>query len=411
MKAEVVSREVFVFSPGPGIATHGASFYTTLKGGKLIGFHGYTSRSDTCDRGFICHSEDNGRTWSEPSEYAVDFDRPGGTYRRDRGSGGDVDPKTGRYLSIWNEGLLPTDNPMEGMKQWKLHYSVSEDGGKTELVNEQIIHQGAEYDEIHPLPGVTVGNNSAMLGDLGQRPLTRSDGVILVPISITPIGSDGQYFNPGGGLTYHDCALLMGRWKEDGRLAWTISERIIGDPDRTTRGLIEPTIAELADSSILMVMRGSNDVRPELPGYRWVTFSQDGGQTWSEAKPWTYTDGETFHSPSSMSQLLRYSDGRLFWMGNICRNNPVGNNPRYPLILGKVDPETGLLIRDSVTVIDDRRPDESEYLTLSNFYLREDRETGELLLHMTRLFAQDFRRNNKTDWTADALLYRIALAP
>lgn len=65
-------------------------------------------------------------------------------------------------------------------------------------------------------------------------------------------------------------------------------------------------------------------------------------------------------------------------------------------------------MRKSVTVIDDRQPGESEHLTLSNFYCREDRETGDLLLHMTRLFARDFRRGGTIDWTADSLLYRIA---
>ncbi len=64
-------------------------------------------------------------------------------------------------------------------------------------------------------------------------------------------------------------------------------------------------------------------------------------------------------------------------------------------------------MRDTVASIDDLQPDESPYLTLSNFYAREDRETGELLLHMTRLFAQDFRVDGNTDWTADSLIYRI----
>ena len=64
----------------------------------------------------------------------------------------------------------------------------------------------------------------------------------------------------------------------------------------------------------------------------------------------------------------------------------------------------------SVTIIDDRQPDDSEHLLLSNFYLREERDSQNLLLHLTRLFARDFRtKGKKRDWTADALLYRIAV--
>ena len=77
-------------------------------------------------------------------------------------------------------------------------------------------------------------------------------------------------------------------------------------------------------------------------------------------------------------------------------------------MLGEVDRKTGLLIRDSVTALDDRQPGESRRLTLSNFYAREDRETGHLLLHMSRLFANWHNDDwSKIDWTADALLYRI----
>jgi len=384
----------------------GASYYTTQKGSSLISVHKYMSRSDTVDVAYLRLSEDNGRSWSDTSEWATRFDHPDGTGRR-HPRGGYVDPKTGRYLTVWTEGILPNDDPLEGMKQWKLHYSVSEDGGKTQIVNEQIIHEGKEYDATHHMPGITVGKNCLMIGDLGQRPLTRSDGVILLPVQSTPLGPNGEYFNPGKGYTYTDCLLLFGEWKPDGRISWTASERLAGDPNKTTRGLIEPTIAELEDGSILMVMRGSNDAEPDWPGHKWYSKSHDGGRTWSEARPWTYTDGNPFYSPSATSQLIPYSDGRLLWMGNLSKENPRGNSPRYPIVLGEVDRKTGFLIENTVSTIDDRKPDESPYLTLSNFYAREDRETGNLLLHMTRLFAQDFRTDGITDWTADSLTYRI----
>jgi hypothetical protein len=409
MKAEIVAREVFVPSPEAGIGVMGGSYYTTPDGGNLMSVHNYTSRSDTVDAAFVRRSGDNGRTWSEPVEWPTRFDHPRGTGRR-HPRGGYVDPTTGRYFVVWTEGVLPSDHPLEGMSQWKLHYSVSEDGGMTERVNEQIIHQGAEYDAVHHMPGITVGKNCLMMGDLGERPITRSDGVLLVPVQSSPVGADGEYDNPGAGFTYTDCLILMGRWKEDGSLAWTASERIVGDPSRTTRGLIEPTIAELADGSILMVMRGSNDARPELPGYKWMARSWDGGKSWTAPEPWTDTEGRAFYSPSACSQLIPHSSGRLLWMGNICEHNPAGNRPRYPIVLGEVDLGSGLLIRDSVTVIDDRRPGEDERLTLSNFYVREDRETGDLLLHLPRFFARGEGRT-EGGWTMDLYLYRIAISP
>jgi hypothetical protein len=89
--------------------------------------------------------------------------------------------------------------------------------------------------------------------------------------------------------------------------------------------------------------------------------------------------------------------------------NPEGNSPRYPIVIGEIDERSGRLERESVSIIDTRREGESPHLTLSNFYAREDRETGGIVLHMTRLFAHDFRVGGSIEWTADSMLYQIAL--
>ena len=60
-------------------------------------------------------------------------------------------------------------------------------------------------------------------------------------------------------------------------------------------------------------------------------------------------------------------------------------------------------MRDSVRTVDDRQQSEPELLTLSNFLAREDRETREVCLHMTRMFAFP------DGWVGDASLYRIAV--
>lgn len=406
MLATLVERRTLVPSPRPGVGVMGGTYYTRKDGGELRSIYNHISRSDTADIAYTRRSTDNGKTWSEPVEWPCFFDAPNGKGRR-HPPGGYVDPVTGRYFAVWTQGVLPTDNPLEGMRQWTLWYSTSDDGDMTELVNEQIIHEGEGYDAIHHLPGVTVGRNCVMMGDRGQLPLTRSDGVILLPVQVSPTGPDGNYHNPGAGYTFTDCMLLMGRWRSDGGLSWTTSQRIQGDPARTTRGMIEPTIAELNDGRILMVMRGSNDAKPDWPGYRWHSISSDGGATWSTPEPWQHDDGTPMRSPSSCSQLLSHSSGRLFWLGNRCGHNPRGNSPRYPMILCEVDRATGCAVKESITIIDDRQPDEGERLTLSNFYAREDRQTGEILLYMPRFFAKEFE--GKTDFTSDLFEYRIRL--
>ena len=409
MRAKVIGREVFVPSPRPGVGVLGASYYTAADGESLVSIHSLTSRSDTVDLAYVRYSDDGGDSWSAAQTWPTRFDVDAGTRRR-HPRGGYVDPRTGRYVSMWTEGVLPQDDPLEGMWRWTMHYAVSEDGGRTDLANEQIIHEGEAYDAANHLPGVSVGKNCVMIGDLGQRPLTRSDGVILLPVQSSPTGPDGSYHNPGAGLTYTDCLVLMGSWRADGRLSWSASERVVADPGRTTRGVVEPTIAELDDGSILMVMRGSNDARPQLPGYKWASRSIDGGRTWTAPEPWTYADGQPFHSPSSCSQLHAHESGRLLWIGNICDRNPRGNGPRYPVVIAEVDRRTGLVVRDTVAAIDTRQPGEHECLTLSNFYAREERGSGDLLVHLPRLFAQGPPAENPEGWTADLMVYRVRIS-
>jgi len=214
------------------------------------------------------------------------------------------------------------------------------------------------------------------------------------------VAPDGSLYNPGGGYTWTESVLLMGTWR-GGRLEWEMSDRIAGTTEVTTRGMVEPTIAFLEDGRLMMVLRGSNDKKPELPSYKWLCLSNDQGRTWSKPEPWTYEDGGRFFSPSACSQLLKHSSGRLFWLGNITPDNPKGNRPRYPFVIGEVDRKTGRLMHGSIRTVDTLRPGESELLTLSNFHAREDRVSREVCVHMTRLFALP------DGWEGDASLYRI----
>jgi hypothetical protein len=150
------------------------------------------------------------------------------------------------------------------------------------------------------------------------------------------------------------------------------------------------------------VLRGSNDKKPDLPGYRWVSYSSDGDCT-DQAQPWTYENGESFFSPSACSHLVRHSNGKLYWLGHITETNPRGNRPRYPLYLGEVNQATGRLIRDSLVMVDDRQPGEDEILMIYSVYGREDRQTHEMAVHASRLF---LARGN---FNGDAMLYRITV--
>lgn len=403
-----IRREIFVPSPQPGSSVLATSFYTRKTGVDLFSAHEIFKRSDTVEVAYFRYSSDNGRTWQEGEEFPTYGIRPGAKLRRML-RGATVDPVSGRFLRFYIEALLPTDDPLEGFWRWVVRYCVSEDGGFTWYLDEQIICAGKEYNAAHPAPGVKVGHNCIMIGDHASKQIFLADGTLLVPVIVSPVGPDGHYYNPGGGYTYSDAAVLRGRWGADGRhMEWELSQLVKVDPALSTRGMDEPTVAVLADGRLLMVIRGSNDKKPQLPGRRWVAYSGDQGRTWTKPEPWTYTSGESFFSPAASSQLITHSSGRLFWLGNIRPENPTGNRPRYPFIIGEVDRRSGLLDQGSIRVVDDRGPNESTALQLSSPSSREDRETGEIVLNLTRW--SEFSKDATHDWTAHAYLYRIPVA-
>lgn len=389
-----VRSEVFLRSAASGTAVMAYAYYTRKRGGAMVSIEQRWSSSDIIDSAYYRYSRDYGLTWGAPQQ-RITSERVEDGVRRRHLHGGWVDPHTGRFIEFWLEAVVPTGDPIEALRHWRIHYSI--DGRPAR----QVIHRGAAYTLEHWLPGVHVGQNCAMLGDVSTEPLGRPDGSFLVPIDITPLAADGKLANPGGGYTYHDCAILHARWRR-AELEWQMSSTIEADPSRTTRGVSEPTIAALAGDRLMLVMRGSNDRKPELPSCRWVSYSKDGGWTWSAPQPWTFNDGSELFSPSACSQLLAHSNGKLYWLGNITPANPRGNRPRYPFCIAEVDRKSGLPIRERVTMIDTLRPGDDATLSLSNFYAREDRQTHEIYLHMTRLFTP------AVGWRGDAMLYRIS---
>ena len=406
-KMRLVECNVFWNSP-PNTLTYGDSFYTRLTGCEKMRTHQMDTKGDIIDSYEYAFSEDNGKTWTALEQRSVYEPLPEGGALGRIILPGFVDPRNGRLFTVYNESVLPCDDAMEAMTRTILGYTVSLDGGRTNALDEMIVQEG--YTSENPMRGVTVGKNAVMLGDKGCEPIRTIGGRLLVPVQVCPVGPDGNYINPGGGLSYHEAAVLIGRWSDDPadlHITWDLSPYISNDPAKSTRGALEPTIAQFPDGRILMVLRGSNggtkDPDFRIPGHKWYTISHDEGDSWEPVRPWTYSDGMPFFSPSSMSQLLKHSNGDYYWIGNISPTNSRANSPRYPLVVGRVNPETLLLERDSVFVVDDRQPGEHEETMLSMIHAHEERGTGDILLHMSRWLTRGF-----SDLTGDASLYRIS---
>lgn len=330
-------------------------------------------------------SPDRGQTWTF-RPFSPDFDSklPYG-YRR-VAYPPFVDPVNGKIikliLSLDTPGLNPGDpEPPIGEKAYYLRYRVSVDGGKTYLFDTPIVQKGKTPD--NPFDDIRRGNVGFYVGDSGSQVIRTRSGRIIIPAQAGLCGPDGKLWNPSGLPSYNVAMMILGSWQEDNTIQWEAVRFIKGDPARSMRGMIEPTLAEMSDGRLLCVMRGSNggskDPMHCVPSYKWYSVSSDDGDTWTKPEPWTYDDGKPFFSPSAMSQLLKHSSGRCFWIGNISPSNCRENAPRYPLVIGEVDSRTLRLIESTVLVIDTKRPDEPG-VNLSHWWGFEDRPTHDIVL-------------------------------
>jgi len=396
-----VSKKIWIEPPEEGVSVGGRALYCEPTGLRMVREYYLSGVSDKITAAYRQYSQDNGKTWSKPERAGRDVRYEGDTLIEFlTGVPFVLDGDRGVYMRFSREIVMPHGEVLEGCKHRRIFYEMSRDGGKTFGELKQLIERGAEFDATHHMKGVFEGKNSATMSSY----LILSPGELLVAVYIFPVGEKGELYNPFGGYTFSDVAFIRGKVTEDASdIKWETTQVIRIDPALSIRGLDEPTMARLRDGRILCICRGTNGIRGEsTPGGSWVTVSEDDGRTWGAVRRIGFNDGAVLFVPSSISHLIRHSNGKLYWIANIVPSPPSGNSPRYPLVIAQIDEDTISVIRETMTVIDTKHEGESDALQLSNFGVYEDRETHEIVVTLARLFARD-----GSDWSAPCVKYTI----
>jgi len=342
-------------------------------------FHAAEARIDTMSQTTVRFSSDNGRTWSacQPvseglrllKEVEV-FEYSSCQKLYDPASGALVD----MYLRLLNEYHLDKLKEQPGgFPHWFrrfreqvdnrapypfTYYRVSRDGGRTWgkpglLCYEQ---KGADFDADNPLnPGFIRPNQSYF----GANIIRHSNGSVIFPVVHTHVAGDPVYeWRP----YCRGARCFIGRWDAAAHdYHWQAGRPTTVAPDIFSGlELDEPTVAELKDGRLLIAFRAANHA-PGRPPRKYFCVSHDAGHTLGEVQELNYDDGSAFYSPESIHQLIRHSvTGKLYWIGNIIPEvPPPGDRRRYPLVIAEVDEAAPALKRHTVTVIDDRKPDQS----------------------------------------------------
>jgi len=224
------------------------------------------------------------------------------------------------------------------------------------------------------------------------------------------LDDNGRFIHhPKSGSTIYEVRMVIGEYGTNGALDWRLSEPVVVDPTRSTRGLSESSPVELRDGRLALLCRGSNAGQPKLPGHKWLFFSANNGQSWSKAVPLEYDDGEPVESSATGCACFRsIKTGKLYFIGNLCApgERAKGNWPRSPLHIAQLQEEPFALKRDTIAVIDKRGPGDSAKTQISNFRYYQDRETGEVIVFATRFGAYDAKHWKRADYYR----YRVAIA-
>lgn len=388
-----VKKELYREHPRPGAAALTSIFRVGPKLERME-IQSVEARDDVPSEVRIRFSPDNGRTWSEFVRASETLSYPKGVEVWE-GSGCKVyDPEARVLVDTWLRQIS-----LEGNYHNFTYYRLSHDHGRTWSAPKQLRYEdGDAFDPDEPLKPAFLQRNQAYFG---SNLLRHSNGTLIHCVAHANAPGDPENDQRPwrmGSLCF------IGRWDKRARdYRWTAGKRGSISPEVSSRGLMEPEVAELKDKCVLVIWRGSDTAR--TPGRKWFSVSHDGGMTLTEPQELKYDDGSRFYSPSSYHRMIRHSvTKKLYWIGNISAVPPKGNSPRYPLVIAEVEEKIPALRKTTVTTIDDRQPEQSDQVQFSNFSLLENPETHELELYLTT-----YGSDAKNIFSADCYKYRVAL--
>jgi hypothetical protein len=346
--------------------------------------------SDAYDDYVDMVSHDNGRTWSEPVSHLKSYAVEGGRVRYGEPAWF-FDADTGKVVALANRTFYPDD-------------TLNVDAHHT-VVTDAYDPSAARWTELAPLDLDYPGG--VMISFC--FPIETSRRRLVVPAQAHYLDAEGRPVHYKGCWAPAGVALpILGDYAPDGSIRWHLSRPVVPDLEKTSRGFYEPAIAELSDGRFAMILRGDNSMFPARPGYKWLAFSDDHCESWSEPAPLPCDEGEPIESGSNGSALFRsIKTGKLYWMGNLCIDGvrPRGNWPRTPLVVAEVQEHPFALRRGTLTVIDRQAPGEPAEVQHSNFRFYQDRDNGDVVLFLTR-----YGERSAKDWMlADTYRYRVAV--
>jgi hypothetical protein len=389
-RPKLLLKEVFIRHANGRPAVTGFITYISKTQPVLMHCFGREDYSDGYDDYAVQISADNGRTWSKPEVRWKSTVVPEGRMRYAEPAAF-FDPDKEKLIVLIDHTLYPKDK-----------LNVDTEYGLELNIYDPAKGQWTERRELK-FPGQRTPAMSFSF------PIKTKRGHLLFPGMRKTVDANGKaihYQNTWAPVD--ESVTVIGEWTSGGELSFRLGQPLNIEPERSSRGLDENTLTELSDGRIAAVCRGDNSAFPDKPGYKWLSFSRDDGETWSAPVPLPATGGDPIESGANGSALFRsIKNGKLYWLGNLALRGErsQGNWPRSPLCLVEVKEEPFALKRETIFAVDERNFNDSPRVQMSNFRFYQDRETGDVVIFLSR-----YGELSEKEWMiADYYRYRVEM--
>ncbi|HHU25286.1 MAG TPA: exo-alpha-sialidase [Bacteroidales bacterium] len=262
--------------------------FITLDDGRILFIYSHYTGSSTSDHApaYLAarYSDDGGRSWTDKDEVVVENEGE---------------------MNVMSVSLLRLQNG--NIAFFYLRKNSTED-----CIPMLRISKDEAKSWSDPVPCITDRQGYFVLNN--ARVIQTQDGRLLMPVAL--------HQTPGG--QWANKADLYCYFSDDNGQTWQSSSQV---PDTTDIVTQEPGLIEMNDGGLMMYIRTNG-------GFQLLSYSSDGGQTWSHVEP---SNIPSPLSPATIEKVPSTGDWLLVW------NNNDGSNPE---IKDKRTPLTMAISRD-----------------------------------------------------------------